>query len=219
MIRVTLGLIIGGLVLSYFGYQEYQVSEGAGEEPTPFELVKMEHGLSPPNNHVALGEHHALYEGLVFLYDAGHLGFDEPGLSTRVDNAYYPIVSKSHPHMKMLAEWEAAGGDPSEALAPERMQDIAVIVETRRFTTVGELPEQVRLEPGVSGLVVSDIESLDPDAQELLQETFPQVDFDKVIILEEGRQPSSPAASFGLMSLGGLLMLGGLGTGVFSLRS
>ena len=61
----------------------------------------------------------------------------------------------------------------------------------------------------MQGLVVNRIEELGSEEKDLLRQDYPGLDFNKCLILEEGRQPSEFGAVF-LMGGGGLaLLLGG----------
>jgi hypothetical protein len=83
-----------------------------------------------------------------------------------------------------------------------------VIVKTKHAPNEDQLAA-LRARTQLDGLVVNRIEALDADERELLHQDYPGIDFDKCIILEEGRQPSDGAMLF-LLGGGGLaLLLGG----------
>jgi len=106
-----------------------------------------------------------------------------------------------------------------EDVEDSSLDNFRVIVKTSRFDTMRDIPEEsLAQEDRVSGLVVNQISSLGRQERDLLRESFPELDFDKLIILAEGREPSSPSQSFGMMSGGGVLLLFGLGLGLFTLR-
>ncbi len=214
MLRVVLALIGLGGVLSFIGYQEYKVSEGTSKDPVPVSIVKLEYGIELPNNHIEIGEHAAIYDALIYEYEerfSDPTG-DDPG--TKVNFVYYPITSQSHPLAEKLEKW--ANRDPDsisdaeyEALGKEKFK---VLVRSGRYNKVGELPKGgvARLDK-ISGMVVNEISSVGWEEQRLLKQAFPEINFKDVLILQEGRKPSSPAASFGMMGGGGALMLVGLG--------
>lgn len=214
MLRVVFALIGLGGVLSFIGYQEFKVSEGTSKEPVPVSLVKLEFGVEPPNNHIEIGEHAAIYDALIYEYEerlSDPTG-DDPG--TKVNFVYYPIVSQSHPLAEKLealakrdqdsitdAEYEAVG-----------KEQFKVIVRSSRFKNVGELPPMgVAHQEKVKGLVVNEISSLGWEEQQLIKQSFPNLDFKNLLILQENRKPASPVTSFGMMGGGGALVLVGLG--------
>ena len=105
------------------------------------------------------------------------------------------LVSPAHLFVKSLDRLQFVEpeelGEETEILS---LDDFRVIVRSSRFDTVDELPvESLACEDSVSGLVVNQISSLDRQERELLQESFPKLDFDKLIILAEGRKPSPPS--------------------------
>jgi len=177
-------------------------------------MAKLEFGVDPPNNHVEIGEHLALYDALIYEYEerfSDPTG-DDPG--TKVNVTYYPIVSGSHPLAKKLEDLAKRHPDSItdadlESLAKEKFK---VIVRTGRFNKVGELPKGgVVHEEKVKGLIVNQISSLGWEERNLIKESFPNLDFKDVIILQENRKPSGPATSFGMMGGGGVMILVGLG--------
>jgi hypothetical protein len=63
--------------------------------------------------------------------------------------------------------------------------------------------------PQLHGLVVNRITSLSSKEKEILQNRYTGIDFDRCLIIEEGRIPTSSAAIFGLLGGGGLLFCAG----------
>jgi hypothetical protein len=131
-----------------------------------------------------------------------------------VNFVYYPIVSQSHPLAEKLEalskrDPESISDAEYEALGKEKFK---VLVRSGRYNKVGELPKGgvARLDK-VSGMVVNQISSVGWEEQKLLREAFPEIDFKNILILQEGRKPSNPAFSFGMMGGGGAMMIVGLG--------
>lgn len=214
MLRVVFALIGLGGVLSFIGYQEYKVSEGTSKEPVPVSLVKLEFGVEPLNNHIEIGEHSAIYDALIYEYEerfSDPTG-DDPG--TKVNFVYYPIVSRSHPLAQKLEALSKRDPDSItdaeyDAIGKEQFK---VIVRTGRYNKVGDLPPAgVAPQEKIKGMVVNQISSIGWEEQRLLKQSFPNLDFKNLLILQENRKPSSPTASFGMMGGGGALVLVGLG--------
>lgn len=108
-----------------------------------------------------------------------------------------------------MAEAVARG----QEVEPNPLADFTVLVKTKRFSTIGAIPEQFSLEDQVQGLVVNQIASLKDDEKNLITSQFPAVNIDKVLILDDGRRPS---VLIGLaMLLGGLVLSGGSVAGLF----
>jgi hypothetical protein len=214
MLRVVLALIGLGGVLSFIGYQEYKVSEGTSKDPVPVSVVKLEYGIDLPNNHIEIGEHAAIYDALIYEYEQTFSDPTGDDPNTKVNFVYYPIVSQSHPLAEKLEQWakrdpESITDEEFESLAKEKFK---VLVRSGRYNKVSELPQGgVQRLDKVTGMVVNEISSVGWEEQRLIKEAFPNTDFKDILILQEGRKPSSPVMSFGMMGGGGALMLVGIG--------
>ena len=214
MLRVVFGLIALGGVLAFIGYQEYTVSQGTSKDPVPVTLAKLEYGVEPPNNHVEIGEHLALFDALIYEYEERFSDPEGDDAGTKVNVVYYPIVSGSHPLAKKLGDlaardFESVSDEELDAIAKEKFK---VIVRTGRYNKVGDLPPGgVVQQPSVKGMIVNKISSLGWEEQGLIRQSFPNLDFKDLLILQENRKPSGPATSYGMMGGGGALVLVGLG--------
>ena len=87
---------------------------------------------------------------------------------------------------------------------------LAAVVRTARYKTVGSIPSDLRLAESVQGLVVNDIHSMDDEEKTLLIESFGGMldNVDNLLIIQEGRTPTSLTASLALMA-GGLVLIVG----------
>lgn len=210
--RVQLVLIVLGGVLVFVGYQDYRVSSGTTAEPASVDLAALEQGQAADNNHMQIGEHFALYPAAVYEYESS----GEPDPNTKVKKCYYPIISLKHPFVAALAKLaEEHGGLEKipDNVPPPDIRDFAVLVKTRRFKTVGAIPDGLDGETSVQGLVINRISSLGSEEEKLIKENFPTANLDKVLILEDGRKPASMVKWLGFM-LGGLA-LAAVGVGLF----
>ena len=126
--------------------------------------------------------------------------------------AYYPIISDSHPFFMKLTLLVAQYGDidriPDKAFP--NVDNFTVLIKTERFDTVGSIPKDWKEEKSVTGLVINKIKKLDGKERELMNQSFPKVDLDKVLILEEGRTPTSSVAALGMIVGGVVLIIAGL---------
>ena len=204
MFRVKIAAIIGGLVLTYFGVQEFRVGMGASTEPTAAELVVIENGETPESNHLLIGQHVADYVGCVYEYTEG---------SDKVNHMYYPIISEENSFFDELAALYGKYGNQNDIPDGEypEIHDFTVLVKTKRFKNRRSIPEGLVSEDKVQGLVINLIDSLDAEEKQLIQSQFPEVNLDEVLILEEGRKPASMIVSGAMIAGGILLSLLGLG--------
>jgi hypothetical protein len=213
MLRAVFVLIGLGGVLAFLGYQEYKVSQGTSKDPVPVGLAKLEYGVDAPNNHVEIGEHMAIYDALIYEYEERFSDPEGDDPNTKVNVVYYPIVSGSHPLAKKIEDLARRNPESitDEDIASITNEKFKVIVRTGRINKVGQLPKGVVKEDKVKGLIVNQISSLGWEEQKLIKQSFPNLDFKNLIILQENRKPSGPATSFGMMGGGGAMILVGLG--------
>ncbi len=85
MFQLKLAAVVGGVMLAYFGIQEFRVSQGTSEEPVAVDLAELESGKNSDNNHIRIGEHVAVYSGCVYQYRQDKYDRGEPKRSTSVD--------------------------------------------------------------------------------------------------------------------------------------
>lgn len=215
MERVFLALAAIGGVLGYMGYEEYTVSQGASAEPTYVELAELEGGAVPDNSHLVIGPHWRIYGGSIYEYEQDVWETGEPDDSATVNYTYYPIISYEHPYILKLISLEEEYGDLEQvpdSVWPNDIGDIAVLIKTRKFRTIGAIPDDWLDAEEIQGLVINQIESLGAEERSLIRESFPSARLDKVLLLEEGRKPSSSGSAFAQLGGGAVLMiLGGTG--------
>ncbi|MFT7639880.1 MAG: hypothetical protein ACI9G1_001618 [Pirellulaceae bacterium] len=204
MFRLKIGIAIIGGVMIYLGFLEYRVSSGTSSTPKSVELVDLEKGGELANRYISVGEHIAIYAGSVYSFRNSTYSDEEEGPSGRVSYLYYPII----------ASQRIRGSDEDLDLS-----FFTVLVKTKRFETVGSIPETIAHEIGVEGLVINRIASLKTEEKNLIRKAFPRIDTSKILILEEGRRPS-PFFFWGGLIVGGVaLIVVGLGWLVAGLTS
>jgi hypothetical protein len=203
MFRLKIAAIIGGLVLAYFGVQEYRVSMGTSAEPMAVDLAALEGGETPDNNHILIGQHVADYDGCVYEYEEG---------SGRVTHMYYPIISDSNSFFDELNALYEKYDNPDDIPEQEHpgIHEFRVLVKTKRYKTENSIPAGLGAEDSVQGLVINLIDSMDKEEERMIQSEFPKVNMDELLIVEDGRKPTSMFASLGMVGGGGLLSFLGL---------
>ena len=199
-------MIIGGCLI-WYGILEYRVGGGASSVAVDVEIADLEAGNALPDNHIRIGLHHCLYGASVFEYedDSG-----QPTSSSKLVWLYSPIISDGHSYMDGLRELEKTHGSlenvPEDAEWPP-LTDFAVLVKSEAYKTLGDVPDQRKYYESVSGLVINRIESLGDQEKSLIREMFPDIDFDKILILEHGREPTSSGVVAALILAGSLFVL------------
>lgn len=190
-VRGLLLLVSAGLII--WGYDQYTVSQGAAEQPQEIDLAKLEAGDQPGQNHIRIGKHIRLYPNLIYVISARDKNNNDPFLR----HTFYPIISLSHPDRPKNAA--QAKEDPVP------VKHFAVLVKTTAFRRLADVPAKAPVEASIQGMVVNSITQLSADEAKLIKESFPDMDTGKIIILEQGRTPSSGTQSLALMG-GGILL-------------
>jgi len=207
-------LIVGGGTWAY-GWSEGRVSEGTNEQAAAADLAKLEAGGKPDNNHITIGGHTACYYASVYSYytkkkNRGAKATD----TTRLSYVFYPIISSNHPFnqelVNLLTKYGSLDKIPDEVDLPQ-IDQFVVLVKTKRFGTLKDIPnDPLRKETGIQGLVINVVSPLSSKEKDLIRDSFPKIDFNKVLILEEGRTPTSAFWSSSLIFGGIAVLLGGL---------
>ena len=183
----------------FYGCREWQVSHDVSAEPVQADLAKLEQGEEPPDNHVLLGPHVACYYSSVFVYMTDRDRPKDAEPDTTVSAYYYPIVSESDANVqeisRLLKEYGTLDDVPEDVPNPP-IEDFRVLVKTDRFDDVQSLPTTaVERQSSLQGLVINRIDHLDYDTKKYIRDSFPTIDFESILIVEEGRRPSSMSRS------------------------
>ena len=175
--RSRFWLVIIGLGALFFGWREWSVSGHATKTPLPIELSAIEAGKRPTNNHLLIGDHLRLYEySLIY----GKLNRDD------VESTLYPIISMEHPFIQEMDEYFSKQETPEfENLPPPEIKQFVVLVQTNKYKSEHEIPRGFVMEPRLQGLVISSVRSLRSKEKQLIEEEFPNLDFDKLIVIED----------------------------------
>ena len=205
-------LIYVGTSLIFVGYTEFKVSQGSTLEPLEIELALLEQGEAIDNNHLKIAEHWALFPYSIYEYQTFKGETDDPKPTAKVNYTYYPIISNEHPYLAKLDELEKEYGGLDKV--PDKkwpaIGDLAVLVKSKEFATIADIPNEWQLKSDSQGLVINRVESLDEEESRLIQSNFPTVDLNKVLLLEAKRKPISSLKSTKGISYGVLLVLIGL---------
>ncbi len=219
MFRIVIAMIIGGGILAFMGGRDLALSSQCSSDPVLHDLSDLEQGGEIDNPHIKFGEHVAAYGGMIYEYEQKEGQGNAVHNGTKLTKAYYGIVSLDHPFIQeynKLAERENNGEEIADSEFPD-FKNFTVLVKTKRYKTLGQMPEDMlALEDGISGVVINQIESLDTEEKYLIRNSFPEVDIDKILILEEGRTPNT---LINIAMLGGGIVLIIAGAGILIFRS
>lgn len=206
--RVRIIAIAAGAAFCWYGVQEFQLGLNSTPEPAEVDLATLEAGEPAPQNHLRLGRHLALYDSAV--YSISEHDKDKPNPAVKF--AIYAVVSESHPYGNVLKQLLAQPADEPLAIEakPGGVDRVAVLVKTKRFKSVAEMPQEPGAETAVQGLAINQIHSLSDEEAQLVREVVPGIELEQVVILEEGRKPKSHLQSLGIAAGGAFCLLLGL---------
>ena len=218
--RLILAFIIGGGFLTFTGFQEYKVSSNAKSTPSLVKVEDLEKGVELKNNHVRLNEHAALIGGCVYSARLAKGEYDVKD-SSSVEYIYYPVISYEHPYFtgqdKLIEKYGSYEAIPENKMP--KLNNIKVMVKSTNYGTVGSIPAEVDHKDKFTGLIVSSINSIDDEEASLLKQSFPGLNVSNLIIIEQGRKPSSMLISMLMMAGGVIIIVGGGAWGLKSLKS
>ena len=209
--RLKLVIMVVGGMLAWMGVEEFRLSKGTTQEAVDVDLAALENGTaSITNPHVRLGDHVASYWDCIYSYSQSKYSTGEPDAESTVNHVYYPVLSMENPYLAEVAAFREKYQDvdelPAGAVVPS-ITKLAMLLKTKEFRTIGEIPEGMVNLSGIEGLIVNEVESLASDEIALLQDGFPGFEADKVLLLEVGRKPASKVKSIGMVAGGGVIAL------------
>jgi len=123
--------------------------------PVPFTVEALESGVNPPNIHLSLGTHVALYGSAItaFMVKKGEAA---PRRVAKMNYTIYPIVSIGQPLSK-------------ESAVDSGTNVFKVLILSDRFYSAAEMPQSPRTEYSISGLMLNGIRSVNLNEQHPIQ--------------------------------------------------
>ena len=179
------------------------MARGTSAEPIDLEMADLEKGQEPSQNHIRIGPHVRVYRALIYSIRERDKGLRDPS----VDFVMYPIVSTGNPFMEKFHEQiEAEDLKLIEDMIVPPIQNLRVLVLTKKYRQVSQLPRADFPADSITGLVINRIRGLEKDELDVLQGAHPDIDFSKTLILEEDRKPKSLLVAL-LIGGGGVVLV------------
>jgi hypothetical protein len=186
--------VLLGAVLCGVGYEEYRIGAGSADGAEDVELARLESGYVPQNQHLHIGRH---------LRDYKTIEYAARGQNARVDRdveyAFYPLLPADSPG--------------------SNVEEFKVLVKTSQFRRVSQLPKENEISPSIDGLLINRVSSLSAREAQLIRESYPQIEPDKLLILQEGREPWRPGSALTLCGAGILLISAAAAAAILSARA
>jgi len=85
------------------------------------------------------------------------------------------------------------------------IEDFAILVKTTKWEKYKDIPVGLAVDLSLEGMIVNDLDPIKHDEVDLLKQSFPKLDLDKVLIFEEGRTPGSIGTP--LLMIGGCIVV------------
>jgi hypothetical protein len=171
-LRISLIFFVLGGMLCYFGWKERQLASTSGKEPTGISLKDLIARGPSGNAHVIVGNY-AVADNFVY---------EEDGSSKRWKKVWVPIVP-------------IEPGQKKEAGAAKNVQALLYSTHVKNEAEVNS----TLAVPQISGMVINTIETLGSEEKKLLSESYPGTNFDRCLIIEEGREPASPVKQYAML--------------------
>jgi hypothetical protein len=181
--RLRLGIVVLvlGCTLLFYGFKEWRLGAVASTTPEDLTLEALIARGPDGNPNVRVSD---FMLGDNYVYFTDDSGF-------RWTNVLIPAMPKT------------MGEQSAHVLNPQ------VIVKTAHAASEDDV-DTLRSRTKMQGLVINRIEELGSEEKDMLRQDYPGLEFNKCLILEEGRQPSEFTKIF-LMGGGGLALLFGGG--------
>jgi hypothetical protein len=191
LFRLGIALIVFGCILGYFTIQEGRLASTASSTPQEITLQQLIARGPAGNAHIILKD----FE----FGDNSVIQQDEHG--TTWSKVWVPVV----PHQ-----------GNREGVAT-KVLNIQALVKSSKVRGDFEMNNFTR-QTSLQGMVTNRIESLGSEERKILQQSYPQTDFSKCLIIEDGRKPFNSGVIL-LMGAGTLVLAaGGVGLLVLGAR-
>lgn len=198
LIRLALALVVGGAILTFFGYNENKLASAADAEPQKMTVAELIENGPGDNAHLVLSDFWLLDAESVVEYE----GEDQ----SRYTKIWSPMISSGDAYVQRYLAFMAS----EEVDAPTYEDTIHIVMYSEQINDDNDFYNFLQKET-VQGLIVNEIESISGEELSLLQQSLPGINADKVLIFEHNRKPKSSGATMAMMAGGVLLILTGPG--------
>ncbi|MFO0926579.1 MAG: hypothetical protein U0736_06000 [Gemmataceae bacterium] len=208
-VTILLPTIIG-LMLSMVGSNEMRLCKRSRSEPKSLTLAQLiqteEKGLD--NLHVVVNQFVPDLPNLVFEVNATPKERKDPVvLASKPWRTVYLPLRSVEPGGPLAKGPPPPGVEGGRAKAAD---PIRVIVVTNKTKNIDELTSRF-VGGRCQGMITNSVRELDREASDLLKQSYPGTDFSQVMILQDGRVPSSANSALAMFVVGVVLAaVGGL---------
>jgi hypothetical protein len=193
--RIAIVLFVFGVMAIVFGVYEWRLSSGASTRPEEISLRDLIARGPDGNPNIILKDFELLDDNLVYEYD------EKLGPNSSWTKVWVPVVPPG------AAPPGQPGGFPFNPQPQRQIGQVQALIYSTHVHGQAEIRPRCGV-PKLRAMVTNRVQSLGSEEKKLLQEGYPGTDFNKCLIIEEGREPAS-AGFLVLLFGGGLLLLAG----------
>jgi hypothetical protein len=200
-------MVIGGIVIIFHAIQNMRLASASSSQPQQLTLKQLIANGPGNNNHVIVTDFTPA-ANYVYRYQKGKYEVVSNPETKRWTEVWVPLVVETN------AAPQPPGFNPGGfvpgGIGP-RPSAVQVVVRLEGTHDKIGVDQWCNSKRQVQGMVVNLTESLDSKTEELLKEAYPATDFSRLLIIHEGRKPTT-ASTVLLEVCGGTVMivLGGL---------
>jgi predicted Zn finger-like uncharacterized protein len=197
--RFAIALGIIGVVLFAAGLKEMRLATAASAKPQEITCLDLEKNGPGKNAYVRVTK---------FISTGGFV-YQKKENSDAWQMVWLPIIPIDGDYALRVRKMIKDGTLKSESDLPPP-DHVHVIVKSSKISSQSEVDRFDDTHDTLTGLVINQVESLSQKEKDLLVQSYPGTDLDTCWIVEEGREPASPAKYLGMMGGGAALVLAGL---------
>ncbi|MEM9347234.1 MAG: hypothetical protein AAGB26_11525 [Planctomycetota bacterium] len=208
MIRFAIALLVGGAILTFYGFNQHKLASASETEPQKMTAAELAANGPGENAHVTITDAYILDSYSAYYYE------DKP---TVYEKVWIPAVAMDDPYVAkidaLVAEAEERNPnnpDFSAAMDLAYPTDIKIVIRSKELTSEGKVNNFLQ-ETEVTGLVMNEIEKLDGEEFRELKKLYPSLDTNNIYLIEHNRKPRGTGTTMLMMVGGVLLMLAGPG--------
>jgi hypothetical protein len=188
MIRASIGCLVIGVVLTYFSVKEWRLSRASSASPEEITLKALIARGPRGNPNIILTEFVPCPNIVYQSYQTGKHGDNW----TKV---WVPIL----PEDEGIAQIKQG---------PNTITNFQAIIVSTNAKNELELGRRLD-QPKLRSMVMNELHSLGSEEKKLLAQSYPNTDFSKCLIIEEGREPAGSVSVFLLTAGSGMAGLAG----------
>ena len=194
MIRFALALVVGGAILTFFGYNEHKLASSAQADPQAMTVAELIEKGPGENAHIVLSDFWLLDAQSVVEYE----GEDD----TQYTKIWSPVITSDDAYVE---QYIAFMESEDELTAPAYNESIHIVLYSEEINDDGDFYNLLQADT-VQGLIINEIDSMGGEELSLLQQSLPGINPDKVLIFEHNRKPKSTGTTM-LMMVGGVVLI------------